>query len=177
MKYARLMRISPFSTVAAMFVSLFVLGTFSASAQVGTPPLPSGPPPGLELAPPCDASFELAGEAKVPCLGFTSFVDGTSMDDRAEIVRGAGAVLRFNYNLVNATAVLVPDEATLSALLADPNIVALIPDRPIHAIAKPKNPEEPWRREGEEGRCCGRPGGSFWGSGDRRGPGGVDRDG
>jgi len=143
MKSADLMRISPFSILVTVFVSLFVFGFSSASAQVGTPPFPSGPPPGSASAPPCDTDLDLPPDQakdRVPCLGFTLFVDGTSADDRANTVRGAGAVLRFNYNLVNATAVLVPDEATLSTLLADPNIVALIPDRPVHAIAKPKNP-------------------------------------
>lgn len=111
-------------------------GAEYASAQVGTPPV--GVPP--DDPPPCLDPNLLPNQADVPCVGIALFTEGTSAGDRANIVRGAGAVLRFNYNLVNAAAVTVPDEVALSALLDDPNIGALIPDRPVHAIVKPDNP-------------------------------------
>lgn len=122
---------------------ILAIGAGVASAQVGTPPVgvpPDNPPPGLANTPPCLDPNLLPGQADVPCLGIALFTEGTSADDRANIVRGAGAVLRFNYNLVNAAAVTIPAKAALSALLQDSHTIALVPDRPIYAIVKPDNP-------------------------------------
>ncbi len=139
MKRVRFSRIPLLKMPVAMLALLTFLGSSPALAQVGTPPLLPSPPPGLALAPPC-TDLELPTQARVPCLGIAAIVDGLSTDGRGDIVRSAGAVLRFDFHLVQAAAVFVPDQVALSALLEDPDVVALIPDRPIHAIKKPKNP-------------------------------------
>lgn len=117
-----------------------ILFSNAAMAELGTPPVtpPDNPPPGMEGAPPCVLGF-LPEQAKVPCVGILSFSEELSADERAAIVQSAGAVLRYNFQRVNATAVLVPDIDTLEILASDPMLV-LIPDRPIHAIGKPDKP-------------------------------------
>lgn len=143
------------STICRLIVTfsvVFILGTSSAFGQVRTNPLPPiGPPPGLALAPPCLDPAMLPDQARVPCVGITVFTEGITADDRANIIQGAGAILRFNFNLVNAAAVFVPDERTLSALLTNPNIFSLIPDRPIHAIVKPDGPGKGKKDSGGDG--------------------------
>ena len=114
-------------TLTAIFATAFLVGVSSVWAQVGTPP-------------PCNVPGVASDKAVVPCGAILSFSEGTSSDDKAHILRGAGAVLRFNFNLVNAAAVLVPNQTTLSTLSNDPNVLAIIPDRPVYAIAKPDNP-------------------------------------
>lgn len=110
-------------------------GAEYASAQVGVPP--DNPPPGSAGPPPCENPPD---QAQVPCLGIASFAEGLTLDDRASILQTAGAVVRFNFHLVNAAAVFVPNESALSTLLNDPRVAALIPDRPIYAIVKPDKP-------------------------------------
>lgn len=68
------------------------------------------------------------------------FREGTSATDRAEAARRAGAVLKFNYRIVDAVAVHSPSTGAMSALQRDPNVVAIVPDRPIYAIVKPDAP-------------------------------------
>ena len=48
------------------------------------------------------------------------------------MVQGAGASLRFNYNIVNAVAVRVPSAAGLTRLQNDPRVAAITIDRPVH---------------------------------------------
>lgn len=122
---------------AVLCTALVMLGIPAAMAQgIGAPPGPfAGPPPGLGGVPPCTLNF-LPEQANVPCVAITLFSEELSTDERAAIVQGAGAVLRFNFQLVNAAAVLVPDIDSLGVLASDPRLV-LTPDRPIHAIGKP----------------------------------------
>lgn len=145
-----LISLLPILRVIATFSVVFILGASSAFAQVVPTPLPPIGPPGLVGAPPCLDPTMLPGQARVPCVSIPVFTEGTTVDDRANIIQGAGAVLRFNFNLVNAAAVFVPDEETLSALLTNPNIVSLIPDRPIHAIAKPDGAGKPKKDGGSD---------------------------
>ncbi len=46
--------------------------------------------------------------------------------------------MRFNFNIVGAAAVLVPNEAAYWALAGDSDVTALTPDRPVQAFAKPE---------------------------------------
>jgi subtilisin family serine protease len=48
-------------------------------------------------------------------------------------VRGAGASVDFNFNLVTVTAVRVPNENALAALRNHPSVLAVIPNRPVIA--------------------------------------------
>ena len=73
-----------------------------------------------------------------------SFRPGTTKATRALTVRRAGGRLRFNYTIVNAAAVTVPNENALAALRLDPSVLQVIPDRPVYAIqSASKKPSEP----------------------------------
>jgi len=62
------------------------------------------------------------------------FAAGTSEARKAAAVERAGAMLRFNYSIVNAVAVRIPNANALAALRNDGSILSIIPDRAIHAI-------------------------------------------
>jgi len=87
----------------------------SLRAQIGAPPAPQVQPAGD------------AGDYIV------SFREGTSASERAAVAQGAGASLRFNYNIVNAVAVRVPSAAVLNRLQNDPRVEAVIVDRAVQA--------------------------------------------
>ena len=53
------------------------------------------------------------------------------------VLRGAGAAVRFNFSIVDAAAVLVPNEAAYWALADDSDVTAFTPDRRVEAFAKP----------------------------------------
>lgn len=76
-------------------------------------------------------------DIRTPCLAIVSFDLLVSRDDRAVIVRGTGASVRFNFTIVDAAAVLVPNEAAYWALADDPDVTALTPDRRVEAFGKP----------------------------------------
>ena len=61
------------------------------------------------------------------------FREGTSASARAAVVRGAGAALGVNFGRVNAAAVRAPNENALAALLNNPSVLAVIPNRPVFA--------------------------------------------
>ncbi len=94
---------------------LVVLFAGLVISEVPVPALSQGPP---------------AGEAGDYIVLFR---EGTSASDRATAVARAGAGLKINYQIVNAAAAHVPSVAALSALQRDPNVVAIIPDRPVYA--------------------------------------------
>ncbi len=129
-----------------MRVAAFALFSFFAFVIPSIPVQARGPTDGTtvstasQLVPPCEDSLQVPSQARVPCLGLAVLAAGTSVDVRANAVVRAGAGLRFNYHLVNAAAVFIRSAASLSALLADPNVLTIIPDRPIHAIEKPAAP-------------------------------------
>ena len=56
---------------------------------------------------------------------------------RAEAVHRAGAQLRFNYETVSAAAVTVPSATVHRLLAGHPDVIAIVPDRPVSAHAKP----------------------------------------
>ncbi|MCH8184455.1 MAG: S8 family serine peptidase [Proteobacteria bacterium] len=117
--------------------SLAILGLlFTGAAQAQN---------GLSIAAGAGAVFEACPDpatepvdVSTPCLGIVSFDSAVSRDERAVIVRGAGAAVRFNFSIVDAAAVLVPNQAAYWALADDPDVTAFTPDRPVQAFAKPK---------------------------------------
>jgi subtilisin family serine protease len=92
-----------------------------------------------------------------------SFVPGTGQDARAAVARRAGALLRFNYDIVDAIAIAVPNANALAALGLEPSVRAIIPDRPVHAIPGPVDTAK------------GKPGGGGGGSSTQVIPEGVKR--
>lgn len=116
-----------FLNLFIMIVSFLMFGALEAQAQPTVPP-------GLPDAPPCSEAIDMPNQARVPCDAILSFRDGVTPEERAAKVHGAGASMRFNYDLVNATAVQIPDVQALSALASDPDVTAVIPDRKVHAI-------------------------------------------
>jgi subtilisin len=61
------------------------------------------------------------------------FHEGTSAAERAAVLRGAGAALGVNFGRVNAAAVRVPDANALTALVNNPFVRAVVPNRPVFA--------------------------------------------
>jgi subtilisin len=61
------------------------------------------------------------------------FHEGTSAEARAAVVRGAGAALGVNFGRVNAAAVRVPNANALTALVNNPFVRAVVPNRPVFA--------------------------------------------
>jgi len=92
-----------------------------ASAQLRTTPM--GPPD-----PEAGAKY---------IVGFRA---GTSRADRAASVGRAGALLHFNYTIVDAAAVTVPNVNALAALGRDVSVWRITPDRAVHAIQFPGGP-------------------------------------
>ena len=66
-----------------------------------------------------------AGPAEETDIYIVTFRQGTPGSQRAAAAQGAGAVLRFNYNVVNAISVQVPNAAVLTRLQNDPRVVAV----------------------------------------------------
>ena len=63
-----------------------------------------------------------------------TFREGTIPAVRAVSVGRAGAALRFNYTIVNAAAVTVPNDNALARLRNDPSVLSIAPDRPMFAF-------------------------------------------
>ena len=63
-----------------------------------------------------------------------TFRPGTSQAERAAAVGRAGGALRFNYSIVDAVAIRVPNANALAALQNNPAVVSIIPDRTVRAI-------------------------------------------
>jgi subtilisin len=66
------------------------------------------------------------------------FREGTSAEARAAVVRGAGAALGVNFGRVNAAAVKVPNANALTALVNNPFVRAVVPNRPVFAYQNGK---------------------------------------
>ncbi len=110
-----------------------VVASSTASAQVG------GPSGGAAIFEACPDPATEPVDVSTPCLGIVSFDSAVSRDERAVIVRGAGAAVRFNFSIVGAAAVLVPNEAAYWALADDPDVTAFTPDRRVEAFGKEKS--------------------------------------
>ena len=66
------------------------------------------------------------------------FREGTSAASRNAVVRSAGAALGKDFDRVNAAAVRVPNTNALTALLNNPSVLAVIPNRPVFAYQNGK---------------------------------------
>jgi subtilisin len=78
-------------------------------------------------------------DVRTPCFAMVSFDSLVSKDERAVIVRGTGAAVRFNFSIVDAAAVLIPNEAAYWALADNPDITAFTPDRRVEAFGREKS--------------------------------------
>jgi subtilisin len=66
------------------------------------------------------------------------FREGTSAEARAAVVRGSGAALGATFGRVNAAAVRVPNTNALTALVNNPFVRAVVPNRPVFAYQNGK---------------------------------------
>ncbi len=124
------------------FLSLAVLGLLAAApaqAQNGLSTA-AGAAAVLDACP--DPATDPV-DVQTPCLAMVSFDSLVSKDERAVIVRGTGAAVRFNFSIDAAAAVLVPNEAAYWALADNPDITAFTPDRRVEAFGKEKSCS-PW---------------------------------
>ena len=71
--------------------------------------------------------------AQGPSRYIVTFRSGTDRDSRARTVANHGAALRFNFSGVDAAAVVVPNDNALAALVNDPSVTAVVPDRLVSA--------------------------------------------
>lgn len=117
-----------FSAILFCLSLLVIFPAFSAEAAGRGVSIPTS-------IPPCQEGF-LPEQAKVPCAVILQFEEGTPLEARAAAVKRAGASVRFNYDVVDAAAVLVPSIGVLKALSRDAEIIRLIPDRIVRAIGK-----------------------------------------
>lgn len=62
------------------------------------------------------------------------FRPGTSQADKVAVAQRSGALLRFNFHIVDAIAVRVPNVNVLVALQRNPSVLSIIPDRPVYAF-------------------------------------------
>ncbi len=125
---------------AGAFTLLAILGlAFAGAAQaqlVGrTGPAAAGFPACPDSAAP-PAAFE------TPCLAIVDFDDAVAPGNRAGLIHGAGAVMRFGLRAMNSAAAMVPNEDAWWSLALDPAVTRLWPDLPVHAIAPDKC--SPW---------------------------------
>ncbi len=108
--------------------------------------------PVLVLGVLCRMVFPLAAQVRVPPqppaqvgqVGdyIVRFYPGTTLAERAAAVLGAGAALRFNYRIVDASAVTVPNPNVLNALRRIPSVLDIVADRPVYAIQGPAAPPD-----------------------------------
>ncbi len=90
--------------------------------------------------------------AQGPQNFIVTFRDGTIPAVRAASVGRAGASLRFNYTIVNAAAVTVPNDNALGRLQNDPSVLSIVPDRPVFAFQQAnKKPDNPGGGNGNGG--------------------------
>lgn len=61
------------------------------------------------------------------------FREGASHPGREAAVKRSGCNLKFNYRIVNAAAAHIPHATARMILEQDPDVVAIIPDRPVRA--------------------------------------------
>jgi subtilisin family serine protease len=94
----------------------------------------------LATPPPCLSDEIQPGQPSMPCGAIVQFGEDSDSSTRGSVIFRAGGQVRFDFQRVHAAAVTIPNEAALSELSADPNVVRIIPDRPIYAVKKPSNP-------------------------------------
>ena len=79
------------------------------------------------------ASAQSLGESYI-----VAFRPGLGANERARAVRAAGAAVRFNYSIIDAAAIRVPNANALAALGRNRNVLRISPDRPVQAFAPKK---------------------------------------
>ncbi len=122
-------QLSLLGAIAALFA---LLNAAPAAAQIGSGQ--SAIAPAFSACP--DPATD-PDEVSTPCLAILSFDSGVSTSDRASIARGSGAILRFNFNIVDAAAVFVPNERAYWSLASHPSVDRMFPDMPVQAFAPP----------------------------------------
>lgn len=104
------------------------------------------------IIPPCQNPDRVSENANVPCGAILVFGDAVSGQDRVRIAQGHGAKTRVNFQLSNASAVVVPSNAVLKALHRDSHIEQVIPDRIMQTQKKPDNPGNKGSGGGDAGQ-------------------------
>ncbi len=98
------------------------------------------------LLPLCSAQLRQVPEPAVGAAAasqddyIVTFRPGLSQAERAAAVVRAGANARFNFSIINAVAVRVPNANVLAAIQRDMRVASIVPDRPVHAFGKPTQP-------------------------------------
>lgn len=110
----------------------------NASAELGQ--RPTGPGAAFSACPDPATSPD---SVSTPCVAIAEFDPAASRAERVAVIRGAGAAVRFNFGIVPAAAVMVPNEATYWLLAGSPEVRRLIPDRRVHTFAPPEKCS-PW---------------------------------
>ena len=80
-------------------------------------------------------TFALAASAQVQSGYIVMFRPGTTQAARADLARRAGAVMRFNYSIVDAIAVRALNANARALLQQDRSVIAIVPDFPIYGVA------------------------------------------
>ena len=84
------------------------------------------------LALPVLAQAQAPGQADAKYI--VTFRAGTPQAQRADVVRRAGAALRFNYSIVDAVAISVANSNALAALRNEPSVLSIVPDHAVSAF-------------------------------------------
>ncbi|WP_096778601.1 S8 family peptidase [Zobellella denitrificans] len=92
---------------------------------------------------PCPDPGQAIESLATPCMALVQFGEAQAPGRGAQLLRGAGAVVRFDFPALNGAAVLVPNERVYWALVNDQRIARLLPDRRL-GIAAPPNRCSPW---------------------------------
>src|SRR5205823_10447498 len=97
-------------------------------------------------------TFALAASAQVQSGYIVMFRPGTTRAARADFARRAGAVMRFNYSIVDAIAVRALNANARALLQQDRSVIAIVPDFRIHGVAPrlpglPAPPRNPPRQD------------------------------
>lgn len=119
---------------------LWMAGLLLVTAVSAQPPAQGLIRAGFEPCPSPDQAFE---SLVTPCMAMVLFGNALESGSGAQLLRGAGAVVRFDFPSLNGSAVLVPNEQVYWTLVNDQRIARLIPDRRL-GIAAPPGRCSPW---------------------------------
>ena len=122
------------------------------------------PPPTAQPRP------QQAGPPEETNIYLVTFLPGAAAAERAAVVQGAGAVLRRNFNAVNAVSVEVPNVAALAGLRNHPLVVGVFANRSISLNAGQIGAQAKGGNPGGGGSGGGGGGGSPGGGGGKPKP-------
>jgi subtilisin len=118
--------------------TVYLAGAIALCSIVGAPSahaqLRQGGTSNANVFSACPDSVTAPQTISTPCLAIAQFETGTSPAQRQAYVRQSGAVLRFNYGILNAAAVLIPNARSYQILAGQSNVLRLIPDRRVQAF-------------------------------------------